>query len=193
MTPETLSKIFDPFFTTKVLGRGLGLAATLGILRQLKGSLKVYSEVGEGTMFRVYLPTLTPQDNLHGGPEGAPEWRGHGTLLVVDDDQAVRAVTREMAQRLGFHVLEALDGKEGVEIFTRRQSEIVGVFLNLTMPTLDGREACSQIHALAPGMKVILSSGYQSGAGEDLPGLAGFLPRPFTWGMFSEVLKKAIG
>jgi len=192
MSAETLAKIFDPFFTTKVLGRGLGLAALLGILRQLKGSLKVYSEPGQGTMFRVYLPTLTPLDNPSHLPDGTGAWRGHGTLLLVDDDQAVRAVTREMAQRLGFHVLEAMDGLEGVEIFTRRAAEITAVFLNLTMPTLDGREACQRIRALAPAMPVILSSGYQAVAGEDIQGLAGFLPRPFTWTMFSETLKKAL-
>ena len=192
MTPETVARIFDPFFTTKVQGRGLGLAAILGILRQLKGSLKVYSEPGEGTMFRIYLPTLTPADNPQNLPDSADAWRGHGTLLVVDDDQSVRAVSREMAQRLGFHVLEAMDGLEGVEIFTRRSAEITAVFLNLTMPTLDGREACQRIRALAPGMPVILSSGYQADVGEDIQGLAGFLPRPFTWAMFSEVLKQAM-
>ena len=192
MSAETIAKIFDPFFTTKVLGRGLGLAAILGILRQVRGSLKVYSEPGEGTMFRVYLPTLTPLDNPSHLPDGTGTWRGHGTLLLVDDDQAVRAVTREMAQRLGFHVLEAMDGLEGVEIFTRRAAEITAVFLNLTMPTLDGREACQRIRALAPAMPVILSSGYQAVAGEDIQGLAGFLPRPFTWTMFSETLKQAL-
>jgi len=193
MAPGTLSRIFDPFFTTKVLGRGLGLAATLGILRQLKGGLRVYSEPGQGTMFRIFLPTLTPHENPQASPEGGDGWRGRGTLLVVDDDPGVRAVTREMAQRLGFQVLEAMDGQEGVAIFGRRLAEISAVFLNYTMPTLDGREAGRQIHALAPHVPIILSSGYASGAGEDMQGLAGFLPRPFTWVLFSATLRKALG
>jgi PAS domain S-box-containing protein len=193
MAPETLAKIFDPFFSTKVKGRGLGLASILGILRQLGGSLKVYSEPGEGTMFRILLPTLTTQEHADAQPEGATEWRGWGALLVVDDDQTVRTVTREMAQRLGFEVLEAADGQEGVEIFSRKKAGISAVFLNLTMPTLDGQEACARIQALAPGVPVILSSGYQSQPGEGIQGLAGFLPRPFTWAMFSETMRKALG
>ncbi len=192
MPPDTLSKIFDPFFTTKVKGRGLGLAAILGILRRLNGSLKVYSEPGEGTMFRVFLPTLTTQEHADARPEGVTEWRGQGTLLIVDDDQAVRTVSREMAQRMGFDVLEATDGQEGVELFSRRKAEITVVFLNLTMPSMDGKDACSRILALAPDIPVVLSSGYPSELGHDVKGLAGFLPRPFTWGMFSEVMRSAL-
>jgi len=192
MAPDTLSKIFDPFFTTKIKGRGLGLAAILGILRRLNGSLKVYSEPGEGTMFRVFLPTLTEQEYADAHAEGVTEWRGHGTLLIVDDDQAVRTVSREMAQRIGFDVLEATDGQEGVDLFSRRKAEITAVFLNLTMPTLDGKDACSRILALAPDIPVILSSGYPSDPGNEVKGLAGFLPRPFTWGMFSEVMRTAL-
>jgi CheY-like chemotaxis protein len=192
MPPETIAKIFDPFFSTKVKGRGLGLASILGILRQLGGSLKVYSEPGEGTMFRVFLPTLTSQEHAEAQPDGAEQWRAWGTLLVVDDDQTVRTVAREMAQRMGFDVLEATDGQEGVDLVARRKAEISAVFLNLTMPTLDGKEACSRILALAPGLPVVLSSGYQAEPGNGIQGLAGFLPRPFTWAMFSETMKKAL-
>jgi len=194
MSPETLRQIFDPFFTTKVKGRGLGLAAMIGILRNLKGSLKVYSEPGRGSMFRLYLPTLTADQaeaEVPGGPIG---WRSHGTLLVVDDDQGVRTVSREMAQRLGFDVLEALDGREGLDLFMQRQGEIVAVFLNLSMPSMDGRQCYQRLHELSPRLPVILSSGFgnlqSTFADQNAPRV--FLPRPFTWEQFTEALRLAL-
>ncbi len=195
MPPETVQKVFDPFFTTKPSGRGLGLAAMLGILRGLKGSLKVYTEVGRGTLFRIYLPSFAEEEAADLPQEVTQAWRGKGLLLIVDDDHQVRSMTHDMAQRLGFDVLEAMDGREGVQTFYKHQAGIRAVLLNLTMPTLDGCEALQEIHRVRPDVPVILSSGYGCGGDGDVAypkDLSGILPRPFTWAQLAQVLRNAI-
>lgn len=195
MSSDQLDRIFDPFFTTKPTGRGLGLAAMIGILRGLKGSLKVYSELGQGTMFRIYLPSIALADSAPRHQEFPTEWRGEGTLLIVDDDQEVRAMTRDMAQRLGFDVLEAMDGREGVEVLRIHSKEIRAVFINLSMPTMDGRDAFQAMKAIHPQIPIILSSGYGQILNESGPASEAFydsLPRPFSWGQFAQALERAL-
>jgi len=195
MPREVLERIFDPFFTTKFTGRGLGLSAMLGILRSHHGSLKVYSEPGRGSVFRLFLPSMAPEGAVEVATHQAPEWQGHGLLLLVDDEPSARDVARRMAEGLGFHVLEAADGKEALAIFELRHAELSAVLMDLTMPRMNGGQAFLSMREVNPNVPVVLTSGYseQDVLAEFLGrGLAGFLPKPYQGSQFMGVLRRAM-
>ena len=195
MAPEVRDRIFDPFFTTKFTGRGLGLSAMLGILRSHHGSLKVYSEVGRGSVFKLYLPALVHEHEAQPPRRIGVDWQGHGVLLIVDDEPAARAVARALAEASGFQVREAADGQEAVTLFELRHTEIRAVLMDLTMPHMDGRQAFLRMHEVDPEVPVVLTSGYseQDVLGDFLGrGLAGFLAKPYQGGQFQAVLRQAL-
>ncbi|HUJ73481.1 MAG TPA: PAS domain-containing protein, partial [bacterium] len=140
MSPETQARIFDPFFTTKFTGRGLGLASVLGIIRSHKGGLKVYSELGVGTSFKVLLPAAEHPQPAPERPPAEGPWRGSGTVLVVDDEASIRSVTRRMLAHLGFEVLEAADGQQALAALREHRDAVKLVVLDLTMPNMSGAE-----------------------------------------------------
>ncbi len=183
MSAETKARIFDPFFTTKFTGRGLGLAAVLGIVRGHKGALKVYSEEGRGTTFKLLLPAVAgPADHTPIGHASTPAWRGHGTVLVIDDEETVRTIAARMLTALGFEPLLAHHGRAGLDLYASHPGEIAAVLLDLTMPVLDGAATLTELRRLRPDLPILLMSGFTEHDALDRfagKGLAGFLQKPF--------------
>jgi len=197
MDQETIERIFDPFFSTKFTGRGLGMSAVLGIVRGHNGVIKIYSEEGRGSTIKVLFPAVegfvARQD---GDGESAVPWRGSGTVLLVDDEETVLSVGKRMLEHLGFSVLTAADGLQGLEIFRERHAEIVCVLLDLSMPHLDGEQAYREMRRVDAGVRVIMSSGYneqevtQQFVGK---GLAGFIQKPYQLSALRRTLRRVLG
>jgi PAS domain S-box-containing protein len=193
MEPGTLKKIFEPFFTTKFTGRGLGLAAVHGIVRGHKGGIQVSSQPTRGTIFRVLFPASDPSTSSARSTVAAN--RGSGTVLVVDDEEAVRGFVRRMLQPAGYPVLTASDGEEAVRVYREHRHEIACVLLDLTMPKLSGVETFLELRKVCPEVRVVLTSGYsEENALEQFAGLglAGFIQKPFQLETMVAVLNEAI-
>jgi PAS domain S-box-containing protein len=195
MDAETRARIFDPFFTTKFTGRGLGLAAVLGIVRGHRGAIKVYSELGRGTTLKVLFPASQRAEVQERRSAVRGMYEGKGTVLLVDDDESVRAVGRKMLERIGFTVVTAADGAEAIARFRERADDIICAIVDLTMPHVDGAETFRELRRMRPGVRVILSSGYNE---QDVTqrfvgkGLAGFIQKPYQLSTLVAVLKEVL-
>jgi PAS domain S-box-containing protein len=179
MDRATQERIFDPFFSTKFTGRGLGLAAVLGIVRAHLGSITVVSEQGKGSTFRVYFPAL--EDGALESPPisetSASAQQATGTVLIVDDEEAIRNLARTILESSGFQVLTAGTGDEALSVFTEHAAEVHAVILDVVMPGKDASEVLAQIQQSRPETKVIVCSGYND---QDASGrLGGRVPTGF--------------
>ena len=197
MPPEVKTRVFDPFFSTKFMGRGLGLAAVLGIVRGHHGAIKVYSENGRGTTFKVLLP-IYEGDGAWLGRENASNGatlKHEGTILVVDDEESVRAVAKRMLVSLGYDVLCASDGLKGIELFRENMERISAVILDIAMPHLSGEETFRELRRIKKDAFIILSSGYNAQevtsrfGGRDL---SGFIQKPYSLDDLSLVLHSVL-
>ena len=201
MSKEIQSKIFDPFFTTKPVGKGtgLGLATVYGIVKQSGGFITVDLEVGRGTTFNIYLPRFKADANAVAAPEpAAPAQRdvtGQDTILLVEDEEAVRSFAARALRMRGYHVLEAGGGEEALEIVRSTQSQIDLLITDVVMPNMDGPTLVRHVKGLKPEMAVIFMSGYAEEAfrrndekAEDLH----FLPKPFGLKQLAAKVKEVL-
>ncbi len=183
MDEETRSKMFDPFFSAKSSGRGLGLAAVLGIVRGHHGTIKVYSQPGRGTTIEVLFPVLAAKARpVVVEEEDWSSFVGSGTVLVIDDEEVIRSVSQDVLTKRGFEVLTAQDGRSALDLYRLRKHEIRLVFLDRTMPNTDVAQVFRSIRELDPEARVILMSGYLEKEvleGFGTAGLSGFLQKPF--------------
>lgn len=194
MTPEVRDRVFEPFFSTKKQGRGLGLAAVYGIVKNHGGFIHVQSEPWQGTVFEVYLPatdavaTAAPAVTVEAA-------NGSETVLVVDDEDMVLRVTRKLLEKFGYSVLTATDGLEAVEVAESHAEEIHVTLLDMGMPRMSGAEAFPHLRRARPDMKIIICSGYElGGASKELldTGASAFLQKPFSARNLCTEIRKAL-
>ena len=184
METETTERIFEPFFSTKSTGRGLGLAAVLGVVKGHRGALSVQSAPGEGTMFRLLFP---PSDRSRGRRAETSRRRSRRsaeqlTLLLVDDEEIVRDMVGEVLEAEGHRVLRAEDGARAVALFRERSAEVDVVLLDLSMPGLSGEQTFAGLREIDPSVRVVLSSGYDKDEATrrfGMDGPIGFIQKPY--------------
>jgi CheY-like chemotaxis protein len=200
MDDATLSRIFEPFFSTKFTGRGLGLAAALGIVRAHKGAVKVDTRPGAGSTFEILFPALTNRQARKAPAARDTIFRrsaaAAGHILVVDDEEVVRRTANYALEQHGYAVLLSDNGPQAIEIFRGLASQIALVLLDLTMPVMSGEEVFHEMRMIRPDVEVILTSGYNQAQALESVGpsqVSGFLQKPYTGDELASAVRSIIG
>ncbi|MCC7265643.1 MAG: response regulator [Candidatus Latescibacteria bacterium] len=196
MDVQTLGRLFEPFFTTKEVGKGtgLGLSTSYGILQRHGGWIECESQLGVGTSFRLYLPvaeTSAAAVTVLEAAEAAELRRGAETILVVDDEELVRRATTELLATLGYHVLEAEDGQQALEVVAQHREQVGLVLLDLSMPKVSGVEVLRRLRAEEPQLKVILCTGHSTDRAQP-DGVTEMLEKPFALSKLARVVRHAL-
>lgn len=200
MGPETQKRIFEPFYTTKFTGRGLGLSAVLGIVHSHNGALHLTSKTGEGSTFTLFFPVAKKEPGTETGttspaPVSTQPQHFSGTVLLVDDEDSVRNLGQKMLKHLGMETRLAANGPEGLDLFAREKENISAIFLDLTMPGMDGLEAFNRFREMEADIPIVICSGYTV---TDLAQrfkekkVAAFLHKPYVLKDLEKCLKKAL-
>jgi CheY-like chemotaxis protein len=198
MSEEEREKIFEPFSTTKFQGRGMGMAAVHGIVMSHDGWISVDSELGKGTVVRIYLPAIEAKEEVKEDEVLSPAVKlpmGEGTILVIEDEEPLVELFRQVLERLGYRVLQAETGKEAVELAKTFDGQIDLALLDIKLPDMDGGRVYPLIMEARPDLKVIVCSGYSiHGPAQDIldAGAEGFIQKPFSIAPFAEKLKEVL-
>jgi two-component system cell cycle sensor histidine kinase/response regulator CckA len=197
MDAETKRRMFEPFFTTKPQGKGtgLGLATAYGAVKQTGGDIWVYSEPGQGTTFKLYFPRVSSEAGSETGTEAEPSTGGTETILLVEDEDSVRNLTLRMLNQLGYTVISATDGKQGIEIAKAHSGRIDLLLTDVVMPNISGRQLVEMVKAIHPETAIVFISGYTEDTvvyqGVLQPGVE-FLSKPFTRESLAVKLREAV-
>jgi two-component system cell cycle sensor histidine kinase/response regulator CckA len=197
MDKEALEHIFEPFYTTKDVGKGtgLGLAMVYGIVKGHHGHIFCYSEPGRGTSFKIYLPTIETEQLHHDTQQKEYPVGGDETILLVDDEETVRALGERILSRFGYSVFCAADGREGLEIFDRERNTISLIILDLIMPDMGGKECLEKIMKIDPSARVVIASGYAANGQIDAAVEAGAqasIRKPYEVRHMLEVVRRVL-
>jgi CheY-like chemotaxis protein len=195
------AQIFEPFFTTKEPGKGtgLGLATVYGVVRQTGGHISVYSEAGQGTTFKIYLPRVGIEHDRPAAPETTatgPQWQGDEVLLVAEDDEGVRSLAVRSLRAQGYTVLEAANGIEALELLRQQGATVRLLLTDVIMPEMLGRELAEQVGRLYPQIRVMFMSGYSEHTAlpRELQADADkFIQKPFTPDALARRVRQILG
>jgi CheY-like chemotaxis protein len=193
---ETQERIFEPFFTTKEMGRGtgLGLASVYGIIKNHGGYINVYSEIDRGTTFTFYLPA-SEKEVVEEKDVPTTVMRGHETILLIDDEEMIIEVGRELLEELGYTVILARSGREAVDVYRQECNRIDLVIMDMIMPNMGGGETFDRLKKINSESKVLLSSGYSvDGQATKIleRGCDGFIQKPFNMQQLSNKVREIL-
>jgi CheY-like chemotaxis protein len=198
MSPETQARVFDPFFTTKSAGHGLGLAIVQGIVRSLGGAIQLRSELGKGTTFQILLPCaagVPVETGAHASSGNVAPPSVSATLLVVEDEEALREAVAKMLRKSGFVVFDVADGAAAIDLLHANGSTIDAILLDLTIPGASSQEIVAEAVKRRPETKVILTSAYSqemTTGSMKAPQIRGFVRKPFQLGDLVKTLRSVL-
>jgi two-component system, cell cycle sensor histidine kinase and response regulator CckA len=195
---EIMNRIFEPFFTTKAvgMGTGLGLAAVYGVITDHQGELTVTSHPELGTTFRILLPLSKQKESTQAStPNPIASAPAHNTILIMDDEPTIRTLLQSMLEKIGYQVIAACNGREGVELFKENRGHIALCIIDVMMPEMNGMEALQKIRTISPDAKIIIASGYSADSTQNdylEAGAKAFLPKPYRMAELSTVIHEQL-